>query len=95
MTSTVDFIGSAFELDTGSGFQPIGYGVLTADSGILRGTLASGDLFEIAYDHNAAASTISLSAVVPLPTAMLMLCSGLLGLGSFAVGDKWRKLRPE
>ena len=52
-------------------------------------------MFEIAYNHDAAASMISLSDPVPLPTALLMLCSSLIGLGSFAIGDKRRKSRSE
>lgn len=81
--SILELIGSNFEIDTGTGFVSADAGALTTDSGTLRGTLFSGENFEIEFDHNMLASSIVLTAV-PLPATIWFLLSAIGGLLSLS-----------
>ena len=67
--------GSGFELNTGTGFHPVG-GAISATSGQLEGVLDSGNSFTISFTQNAPGQI----SVVPLPARMLL--GGLSGLGA-------------
>jgi hypothetical protein len=69
--------GSGFELNTGSGFHPVG-GAISATSGQLEGVLDSGNSFTISFTQSAPGQI----SVVPLPASVWMLLGGLSGLGA-------------
>lgn len=69
--------GSGFELNTGTGFHPVG-GAISATSGQLAGVLDSGNSFTISFTQNAPGQI----SVVPLPASVWMLLGGLSGLGA-------------
>jgi hypothetical protein len=86
ISGTVDFLsplaalnitGLAFQLDTGSGYAPVGTGAVSASSGSLRGTLFSGDPFE--FDFSQLAPQINLT-LVPEPSTVALTVLGLISL---------------
>lgn len=86
ISGTVDFLsplaalnitGLAFQLDTGSGYAPVGTGAVSASAGSLRGTLFSGDPFE--FDFSQLAPQINLT-LVPEPSTVALTVLGLISL---------------
>jgi hypothetical protein len=88
ISGTVDFLsplaalnitGLAFQLDTGSGYAPVGTGAVSASAGSLRGTLFSGDSFEFAFSQLAPQINLTL---VPEPSTVALTVLGLVSLAS-------------
>jgi hypothetical protein len=79
--SHLELDGYGFELDTGSGFAGIGTGPISATSGQLMGYLNSGDPFTVSFTQSTS-DQISLvsTSVVPIPGALVLFSSGLMGL---------------
>jgi len=79
-SSTIDIYGGSFEVDTGSGFQPMGLGELTAQTGTLRGNLQSGDTFEVGFSQGGGGFTGTIT-LAPEPSTALLFATGLAALG--------------
>lgn len=82
--SGLELHGHTFELDTGTGFSPFGSGSVSAAAGQLRGYLDSGDFFTVGFTQVAVGQITTFDSAVPLPSAVWLFGSGLLGLMGLA-----------
>jgi hypothetical protein len=80
-SALLTLFGTGFEVDTGSGFQSVGSGALAALTGLLRGTLDSGDPFEFTLFQGGGGFTGQI-LLVPEASSTLLLLAGLAGLGA-------------
>jgi hypothetical protein len=79
--SHLELHGYGFELDTGAGFIGIGTGAISATTGQLMGFLDSGDPFTVSFAQGTSGQiSVVSSSSVPIPGAMWLFGSGLLGL---------------
>jgi hypothetical protein len=90
-SSTITIAGANFAVNG----NPVPYGALTAQTGTLTGTLASGDPIESVFNQGGGSFTGTIELPAPAPALSLLgklgLGVGLLGAGSLGVGALQRR----
>lgn len=72
-SSTLTIVGASFEIDG----VPVGFGAVSATTGVLTGVLASGDALDNVFSRASEATIV----LVPEPSTALLIGSGVIALG--------------